>query len=333
MIPNYVPDNPAEDWRAALRGAFTDPAELLAWLGLDASVPVPRAAARFRCLVTRHFAAKIRRGDAADPLLRQVLPVAAEDDDVPGFTSDPLSERAFAADGLVTKYRGRALVVATGACPIHCRYCFRREFPYEDHAIGGARLTRAVDRIAEDPSLSEVILSGGDPLVLGTDAIGRIVAALSEVPHLKRLRLHTRVPTTLPSRLDDPGLTAQLGAFPGALTVVMHANHPAELCGRTHAAITRMRDAGALVLNQSVLLAGVNDCADTLVDLSEALCDIGVVPYYLHLLDRVSGAAGFDVPEARARALHAEIAARLPGYLVPTLVREDPGAPGKTRLG
>lgn len=330
MIPNNAPADRDRDWRDDLRGAFTDTASLRAWLGLDASEDAPDVT--FPCLVTRHFAAKMRPGDPADPLLRQVLPTRAETAKVPGYVADPLREDAVADAGLLRKYHGRALLVTTGACPVHCRYCFRREFPYAEQAVSGARLGPALATIAADPTIKEVILSGGDPLVLGTPTLTRIVRGIEGIGHVTRLRLHTRVPTTLPSRLADPALIALLCAWRGGLVVVMHANHPAEICAQTVRAVSRLRGAGALVLNQSVLLAGVNDHADVLVSLSEALFDAGVMPYYLHLLDPVDGAAHFEVDAARVHALKTALENHLPGYLVPTLVREDPGAAAKTRL-
>lgn len=330
MIPNNAPSDRESDWREDLRAAFTDTASLRAWLGLDAVDSAPEVA--FSCLVTQHFATKMRPGDPADPLLRQVLPTSAEAAKMPGYVADPLQEDAVSDSGLLRKYHGRALLVTTGACPVHCRYCFRREFPYAEQAVSGARLEPALAAIAADPTLKEVILSGGDPLVLGTPTLTRMVRGLEAIGHVTRLRLHTRVPTTLPSRLSDPALLQLLGAWPGRLVVVMHANHPAEICTQTARAVARLRGAGALVLNQSVLLAGVNDQADILTSLSEALFDAGALPYYLHLLDPVQGAAHFEVDAERACALKTALENRLPGYLVPTLVREDPGAAAKTRL-
>ena len=330
MIPNNATANRDRDWREALRGAFTDTASLRAWLGLEAVDSLPEVA--FPCLVTRHFAAKMRFGDPADPLLRQVLPTHAESAAVPGYVSDPLREDAVAEGGLLRKYYGRALLVTTGACPVHCRYCFRREFPYAEQAVTGARLASARAAIAADRSISEVILSGGDPLVLGTPTLARIVHGLEEIEHVTRLRVHTRVPAMLPSRLEDTALLELLAGWSGRLVVVLHANHPAEICAQTAAAVSRLREANALMLNQSVLLAGVNDSPEVLASLSETLFDAGVLPYYLHLLDPVTGAAHFDVETEQALRILRALQSRLPGYLVPALVREDPGATAKTRL-
>ena len=311
---------------------ITDPAELIAVLDLDpALLPAAERASRaFGLKVPRSFVGRMRRGDPTDPLLRQVLPVDAEQDDVPGFVTDPVAEQGLADDGVIRKYDGRALVVTTGACTVHCRYCFRRHFPYTDHHATADGWRGVVERFRADPSLDEAILSGGDPLTLSDRRLAQLVAGLAAVPHLKRLRIHTREPVLSPSRVT-PALIAALQSRL-ALVVVLHTNHAAEIDDAVRGACASLRDAGATVLNQSVLLRGVNDDADTLVALSHALFDAGVMPYYLHQLDPVAGAAHFAVDDARALALHREVAARLPGYLVPRLVRELPGERAKTSL-
>jgi EF-P beta-lysylation protein EpmB len=324
-----------ESWRHALAAAVTDPDELLALLGLDRALApaARRAARRFGLKVPRGYVARMRRGDPADPLLRQVLPLDEEERDTPGFGADPVGDLAAAtAPGVLTKYRGRALLITTGACAVHCRYCFRREFPYPDVALTPARLAAAIESLAADPELTEVILSGGDPLALPTARLAEITAGLGRLTGLERLRLHTRTPIVLPERVDAP-LTDWLGQLPWRRIVVLHANHPRELSPEVVAACGRLAGAGATLLNQSVLLAGVNDDADVLAELSEALFAAGALPYYLHLLDRVSGTAHFEVPAARARALHRGLLERLPGYLVPRLVREAPGSASKLPAG
>ncbi len=274
----------------------------------------------------------MRRGDLADPLLRQVLPVGAENADIDGFTVDPLHEEAAAVvPGLLHKYHGRALLVTTGACAVHCRYCFRRHFAYDDLPRGRRWWDAAVAAVATDPTLAEVLLSGGDPLTLPDGQLAALVADLARIPHLSRLRVHTRLPVVLPERVDDH-LLAWLTGSRLRPVVVIHANHPQELSPAVLAACGRLRQAGVTVLNQAVLLAGINDHADVLVALSEGLFAAGVLPYYLHQLDRVAGTAHFSVPDARAIALLDDVAARLPGYLVPRLVREEPGRRGKTPL-
>lgn len=326
-----VPGQP-ERWQQALADAVTDPAELVALLGLDPSLvePARRAAGRFGLRVPRGFVARMRPGDPRDPLLRQVLPLGAELDEVPGFVADPVGDLASEeAPGLLHKYPGRALLVTTGACGVHCRYCFRREYPYADHGAGGGRWREAVAAIAADPSIHEAILSGGDPLSLGNDRLAALVDALGKVPHLRRLRIHTRQPVVLPERVDA-GLLELLGRTRLGTVVVIHANHAAEIDAAVAAALADLAARGAMLLNQSVLLAGVNDSVDALSALSERLAEAGVLPYYLHLLDRVRGAAHFEVPEPAAVALVDGLRRRLPGYLVPRLVREQAGAGSKT---
>ncbi len=323
------------NWQQELANGFRDPAALLAALGLradevdadlDPSHPFPLR-------VPAGYVRRMRHGDPADPLLRQVLPLGRERIAAPGFTSDPVGDRAaIRGQGVLRKYHGRALLITTGACAIHCRYCFRRHFPYAEQHAGEDDWSAALATIAGDPSITEVILSGGDPLVLSTARLAPLVAGLAAIPQLRRLRLHTRLPVVLPSRVDD-GLVALLAGVRLRPVVVIHANHPREIDADVVTALARLRDAGIALLNQSVLLRGVNDDDATLAALSEGLFDAGVLPYYLHLLDRVAGAAHFEVPETEARALHARLLTRLPGYLVPRLVRESPGAPTKLPAG
>ncbi len=322
------------EWQCQLADAIRDPDELVRVLALDAEqLPGARAAAKlFPLLVPRGFAALMRRGDPADPLLRQVLPLEAETRSQPGFSSDPLGEAGCSpVPGVLHKYAGRALLVVTGACAVHCRYCFRRHYPYVDLPRGRAWWEAACAHVASDETITEIILSGGDPLTLPDRQLAELVAAFAAIPHLRRLRIHSRLPVVLPARVDE----AMLAWFArGRLTpvLVIHANHPQELGDEAVAACRRLRAAGVTVLNQSVLLAGINDDADVLVRLSERLFESGVLPYYLHALDPVLGAAHFAIPDARAAALVATVAARLPGYLVPRLVREQPGAPGKSAI-
>jgi L-lysine 2,3-aminomutase len=322
--------------------AITSPDELVGMLGLDSALiaPARAVAAQFGLRVPLGYVARMRRGDPNDPLLRQVLPIAAEAEVVPEFGPDPVGEQAARrAPGLLQKYQGRALLITTSACAIHCRYCFRREFPYS-HQTGQTsqsatdnptRFREAIDEIASDPSLEEIILSGGDPLSLSDSRLTALADELAKIPHIRRLRLHTRQPVVLPSRVDA-GLAAWLQRVPWPVVFVLHANHANEIDDSVRAACARLREHGVTLLNQTVLLKGVNDNADALVDLSRSLFDAGVLPYYLHVLDKVSGAAHFDLPEERARELAGALAARMPGYLVPRLVREVEGAPAKLSL-
>ncbi len=319
-------------WQRDLAEAFRDPAKLCHFLGLDHEVAATAAAstAGFPFLVPRSFASRMRRGDPRDPLLLQVLPQGAEAHEVAGYTADPLHEGQFlTAPGLVSKYAGRALLLVTGGCAVNCRYCFRREFPYTTSGATRQGMEAALEAIAADASLTEIILSGGDPLLADNGALGRIVARLDAIPHVRRLRIHTRLPVVLPSRVDD-GLLAALASARLGIVVVIHANHPAELDDEVAVAVKRLASLPAVMLNQSVLLAGVNDSVPVLRALSERLIDIGVVPYYLHLLDRVRGAAHFDVPGHVALELHQTLRETLPGYAVPRLVREVPGEASKT---
>jgi EF-P beta-lysylation protein EpmB len=322
------------EWQRALADAISDPLELLRTLDLPLDdVAHARLAARtFGLRVPRGFVRRMRRGDPRDPLLLQVLPLAAEMEQTPGFVLDPvqdLSQRA--APGLLHKYHGRALLITTGACAVHCRYCFRRHFPYGDESAIGPHWRAAIDQLLADESIQELILSGGDPLSLTDRRLQRLTDELRRIPHLKRLRFHTRYPIVLPERIDE-GLTRWLQSLPWPVVVVLHTNHANEIDETVTRACERLRASGATLLNQAVLLAHVNDSTDALVDLSEKLFAAGVLPYYLHLLDRVQGAAHFEVAESRARALLQEVRARLPGYLVPQLVREVPGAPSKTPI-
>jgi EF-P beta-lysylation protein EpmB len=319
-------------WRLELARAVRDPAVLLERLALERErwlEPARRAAREFGLLVPEAYLRRMRRGDPADPLLRQVLPLAEELlPSPPGYVPDPLGETSLldAEGALLAKYRARVLVVTTGLCAVHCRYCFRRHFPYAPRPqTPDARL---LERLRAVPDLREVILSGGDPLTLATRRLREWSEALAVLPGLRVLRLHTRLPIVLPARVDA-ALLEWIGTLPWRSVVVVHANHPQEIDAETTGALAALAAAGARLLNQSVLLAGVNDDPNVLAELSWRLWDAGVQPYYLHRLDPVSGAAHFAVADERARAIVADLAARLPGYLVPRHVREESGAPAK----
>lgn len=325
MIPRTV------DWKNALANAVRDPAELLALLELpQALLPAAReAAADFPLRVPRGYLLRMKKGDLADPLLRQVLPLAEELELVEGFGNDPVGDlQASAAPGVLHKYHGRVLFTTTGACAIHCRYCFRRHFPYGEENPAHNHWQAAIDYLQAHPEVDELILSGGDPLMLDTPHLERLCARLRQLPQLKRLRLHTRLPVVLPERVDGP-LLGWLQSLPWQTVMVIHANHANELDAEVASALWQLQCAGLTLLNQSVLLRGVNDDEESLACLSEALFNQGVIPYYLHLLDRVGGAAHFEVAEKRARELLQALRRRLPGYLVPRLVREIEGLPNK----
>jgi EF-P beta-lysylation protein EpmB len=318
-------------WQTEMAEAVRDPRELLALLQLDPAwlEPAKKAAALFPLRVPHAFLARIAKGDPADPLLRQILPLGAELDEVPGYSRDPVGDMpSLAARGLLHKYRGRVLLITTGACGVHCRYCFRRHFPYSEETARADEWREALDYLKGDASINEVILSGGDPLSLSDERLAALVRSLEGIPHIRRLRIHTRQPVVLPSRVDD-SLVGWLKACQLQKVVVLHINHAREIDAAVQEACARLRGTGATLLNQTVLLRGVNDSAKVLSNLSEALFEAGVLPYYLNLLDPVAGAAHFDVPEAEALVLMTELRAQLPGYLVPRLVREVPGAPSK----
>ncbi|MGH8079175.1 MAG: EF-P beta-lysylation protein EpmB [Lysobacter sp.] len=321
-------------WQALWRDAVRDPRELLTLLGLDpAALGVSEAAAaQFPLRVPRSFVARMRPGDPTDPLLRQVLPLDEEMRPMPGFSLDAVGDGAAkAGHGVIRKYRGRALLIATGSCAVHCRYCFRRHFPYAEETAAAAGWRDAVAAIAADPGIDEVILSGGDPWSLATPKLVELTDALRPIAHLKRLRIHTRLPVVLPERVDA-ALSQWLQDLPWPVAVVLHANHANEFDAEVDAAMQRLRVAGATLLNQAVLLRGVNDSVEALAALSERSYAAGVLPYYLHQLDRVQGSAHFEITDEAARALHRALAARISGYLVPKLVREVTGDPGKRPL-
>ena len=324
--------------------AVSDVGQLLDLLGLEASdvdaltsdgSKEARTVLRdFPLRVPQGFVARMCPGDPNDPLLLQVLPIGNELLPAPGYVDDPLSEGDVnPVPGLLHKYRGRALLVVTGACAVHCRYCFRRHFPYAEQRVGDRDWRRALDYIAADPSIREVILSGGDPLSLADTRLSRLACDIAEIPHVRRLRLHSRQPIVLPERVDD-ALLAWLGQVAHLRPVlVVHANHPNEIHDPVREALARLRRIGVTLLNQAVLLKGVNDDVATLEKLSETLFEAGVLPYYLHTLDPVQGAAHFEIDEDTARHLVQRLSAELPGYLVPRLGREVPGAPAKTPIG
>ncbi|MEM7378396.1 MAG: EF-P beta-lysylation protein EpmB [Pseudomonadota bacterium] len=321
-------------WKAALADTVQDVAELCALLALTPtdSARLEQICRGFPLRVPRGFVERMRTGDPDDPLLRQVLPDLAEAVVTPGYTADPLGETAATAvPGVLHKYANRALVAVTGSCAVHCRYCFRRHFDYDAHRLGPTAWGAVLDYLARQPAVNEVIFSGGDPLNATDAALSAKVRDLESLDHITRLRVHTRQPVVLPERVDAQ-LLDWVSTTRFDTVFVVHANHANELDDRVESALLALRDAGATLLNQSVLLAGVNDNAEALVALSERLFACGALPYYLHLPDRVQGTAHFHVTDARARSLHQVMQARLPGYLVPRLAREVAGEPNKRQL-
>jgi L-lysine 2,3-aminomutase len=325
MIPLKQIPWQSDAWTAALTDAITDPAVLLARLGL--SIGDVDFAPDFPLRVPMSFVDRMQHGEPHDPLLRQVLPVTAERHQEPGYGIDPLAESsATRAPGIIQKYHGRVLLIAAPVCAVHCRYCFRRTFPYGDHQHAVA--FPDLGGIERDPSITEVILSGGDPLMLKDAPLRRLVERLDAMPQLRRLRIHTRVPVVIPERVTE-ALIQLLKGLRASASIVLHVNHPNEIAGPFTDALAALTHSGVTLLNQSVLLAGINDDVDVLDELSQRLFDHHVLPYYLHLPDRVLGTHHFDVTEATGRRLITALTARLPGYLVPRLVREVPGLAAK----
>ncbi|HID44589.1 MAG TPA: EF-P beta-lysylation protein EpmB, partial [Chromatiaceae bacterium] len=290
------------------------------------------AAKVFGFRVPRYFAALMQKGCIHDPLLLQVLPSIAELRQTPGYTTDPLEDQAaHEGNGILHKYHGRVLLITTGACAINCRYCFRRHFPYAEHQALKNQWQPALSQLGRDASIHEIILSGGDPLMLGNDRLATLIEALEQIPHIQRLRIHTRLPVVLPARIDAR-LIDLLGNTSLACSMVIHANHPRELTPVLEQALSPLRHSRVTLLNQSVLLKHVNDDIQTQVSLCESLYDMGVLPYYLHQLDPVQGAAHFAVDDQSALRLHQGMEKKLSGYLLPRLVREVPGADSKQTL-
>lgn len=331
MIPISLESGQSDDWRALQRRALRSPAALLAALGLenDPLAETLDPASPFPLRVPPPFLAAMTPGDPNDPVLRQVLSLTAERAAVPGFRTDPLEEADHSpTPGLLHKYAGRALLITTGACAVHCRYCFRRHFPYPDAHSQGAKLEAALAYLEKTPSVEEIILSGGDPLMLDDEKLAALLTRLEALPHLKRLRIHSRTPVVLPQRLT-PVLVERLSASRLQPVLVVHVNHAQELRAGLPERVPALRAAGITVLNQAVLLAGVNDSLDALTALGDALFAAGILPYYLHLLDPVAGAAAFAVPRDQALALYRALCEARSGYLVPRLAEEIPGRGGK----
>lgn len=325
---------PAATWRRILAGAVRDPDRLCDLLELPDSfrVGARKAAKEFGLLAPMPFVNRIKKGDPNDPLLRQILPVVEETEERAGYTADPLHEITGPNDtGLIQKYRGRVLLIAAHACAVNCRYCFRRHFPYEETPRSLAEFEPALRQIADDPTITEVILSGGDPLVRTDDWLSDLKCRLEEIPHLQRLRIHTRLPIVIPERVNNEFLNMMTtGRL--AMYVVVHVNHANEIDNAVEIALAGMQSSGWVVLCQSVLLKGVNDNVEAMAKLCELLVGMRVLPYYLHRLDRVAGSAHFEVDDAVGKEIIAGLAARLPGYAVPKFVAEIPGEPGKTPL-
>lgn len=329
-----IPLSPIPSWQEVLSDMVTDPQELLDILNLDRQQTglSLEALSDFPLRVPRPYLSRIEVGNPQDPLLLQVLPNTKENDHYPGFATDPLGENAAnPKPGLLHKYQGRVLLIPTSSCAIHCRYCFRRHFPYESNRLNKKQWQDSLQYIADDPSIQEVILSGGDPLTMSDKHLKWLIDALNDIPHLRRLRIHTRLPIMIPQRINTE-LCHLLAQQRLQTILVLHSNHAQEFDNEVDAACLRLKKADVHLLNQSVLLKGINDSSAVLVDLSERLLQAGVLPYYLHLLDKVEGAGHFNITEKSALKLMQDCQKQLPGYLLPRLVREIAGQASKTLI-
>lgn len=332
MIPHSQPSTLKQSWQHALSNAINNADELLEKLGLSGHLQAidKEKIRQFPLRVPQSYVQKMRYGDASDPLLRQVFPLIDEGFNSEGYLMDPVGDQlAVTSPGILQKYQGRALLLTTGACAIHCRYCFRRHFPYSDSNPLSSQWQQSLTQLQSDTSVTEVILSGGDPLSLHDDKLANLVSDLAAIPHIKRLRIHTRLPVVLPERINE-SLLHWIKATRLKTVMVIHSNHANEIDQHAEYALAQLKQADCQLLNQTVLLRGVNDSVEALTALSERLNEVDVMPYYLHLLDKVAGAQHFDVAEKRAVELIDAIRKLLPGYLVPRLVREQQGEASKT---
>lgn len=317
-------------WRQIMRQNFTNWSKLADFLELDAEQRTHiLVKTRFPLNLPVRLADKIKKGTLDDPILRQFLPTVDEEIVIPGFAKDPVGDdRVRCAPKLLHKYQGRVLLVCTSACAMHCRYCFRQNFDYE---VQEKAFDKELAIIAADPSINEVILSGGDPLSLSNELLEDLLIRLGAIPHIRKVRFHTRFPVGIPERIDA-GFIGMVRDSKLKIFIVIHANLAQELDDEVIAALTALRQAGAILLNQSVLLRGVNDSVEALQALCERLVDSGILPYYLHQLDRVQGAGHFEVTEGEGKALMRELAMRVPGYALPRYAKEIAGEPGKTLI-
>ncbi|CAH0532425.1 L-lysine 2,3-aminomutase [Vibrio stylophorae] len=323
-----------QNWLDELAHGVSDPETLLKKLAIPhAQWPNWQAArAQFAQRVPQALIDRMQPGNIDDPILKQVLPIEQELFQSPGFTADPLEEHASNQQaGILHKYKNRALMILKGGCAVNCRYCFRRHFPYADNPGGKRHWQQAIDYIAQQPEINEIILSGGDPLMAKDHELDWLIAQLEPIGHIKRLRIHSRLPVVIPSRVTD-ALCDLLQNTRFQVLLVTHINHPQEIDEALASAMRKLKNAGVTLLNQGVLLKGINDDAQILATLSNRLFDIGILPYYLHLLDKVQGAAHFLVSDDRAREIMANLVTLVSGYLVPKLTREIGGRPSKTLI-
>lgn len=319
-------------WQKILAQGFSSVGELLEFLSLPAEIGCITAEKKFKTRVPRGFAARMQKANPRDPLLLQVLASIHELETVDGYIADPLAEIMMnPVQGLIHKYQGRVLLTLTGVCAINCRYCFRRHFPYENNNPGRRGWQAVLEYIRADLTIKEVILSGGDPLLASDHLLTDFLKQLENISHLRTIRFHTRVPIVLPVRINESLLT-MLSTSKLRKVIVLHSNHPQEIDDDVQRVCANLSEAGCHLLNQSVLLKEVNDDAHILATLSERLFDCGVLPYYLHVLDKVAGAAHFDLPISEVLQIYQQLQSQLPGYLVPRLAREEAGKTSKTLI-
>lgn len=322
------------DWKKELANATTSAHDLLRRLNLETHLEAADLRPAFKCLATESYINKMQPGNINDPLLRQVLPLDKENDlQIQSAGSiDPVGDvGAMTSPGLLHKYHGRALLISTGACAIHCRYCFRRHYPYQQSACSSDALDKALDYLQQHTEIDEIILSGGDPLILENTKLDQLIKRLETIEHLQTLRIHTRLPVVLPSRINT-GLLQSLSSSRFDVVMVIHANHANELQQAEYSKLQLLHQAGVTLLNQSVLLKGINDDCETLITLSKRLFECKTLPYYLHMLDPVAGAMHFAIDKKAALKLRNEMERQLPGYLVPKLVQEIAGKQAKTAI-
>ena len=323
-----------KNWQEILSELITDPKELLQLLRLDINEKPASLVGlkQFPLKVPRPFVDAISPGNWSDPLLRQVWPSIEEDVISDGFSSDPLQESNFnPVPGLLHKYQARVLLTAAAHCAVHCRYCFRRHFDYKSNSPSRSDWLDSLDYIKDDPSIKEVILSGGDPLAISDKQLAWLIQELESISHLKILRIHSRIPIVLPQRMTSE-LTTLLNETKFDVVLVVHSNHSQEITNQVKENLNSIRASKVNLLNQSVLLAGVNDDSQVLKELSQTLISLNILPYYLHLPDKVSGTSHFSVSSEKAIKILNSLRDELPGYLVPNLVQEEPGEFSKTRL-
>ncbi len=333
IINTYSIDN-QPSWQEAMKNAIRSPGELIKYLGLQEKISInaEKASAMFSVLVPLSFADRMEKGNPHDPLLQQVLPVTNETLLMPEFSKDPLGEEsANPCKGVLHKYRNRLLLFPSTHCAINCRYCFRRHFPYEKNQPNKREFLQALEYIQKQRDITEVIYSGGDPLAINDNRLSWLTEKVAGIDHVQRLRIHTRLPIVIPERIND-ALLNWLSSTRLKPVIVVHSNHPNEINDSVKSACKRLTDAGVVLLNQSVLLKGINDCASTLKQLNEKLFDCNIIPYYLHLLDRVQGVYHFEVAEEKAQRIVGQLSAECSGYMVPRLVREEKGLFSKVTI-